>query len=120
VIFDETVYPFSNLNPNAGARLRADVIQLPPKVWVPSTFFRGESVANPNTNDSSNHNVEPCVQQEEISVENGAGNGSGEPMYAANNDYLAGVEHADGAASTQQEPDTQPGSGALQPGIETR
>jgi len=41
------------------------------------------------------------VQQEEILVENGAGNGSGEPMYAANNDYLAGVEHADGAASTQ-------------------
>jgi histone deacetylase 1/2 len=121
VIFDEMVYPFSHLNPNAGARLRTEVIQLPPKVWVPSTFFRGESVANPNTNDSSNHNVEPSVQQEESSVENGAGNGLGEPLYAANTDPLPSVEHEDDTRPAQQEADTPPLSGFdAHLGVDTR
>jgi hypothetical protein len=29
VVFDETVFPFSKLNPNVGARLRADILLLP-------------------------------------------------------------------------------------------
>jgi hypothetical protein len=30
VVFDEIVYPFSKLNPNAGARLRSTILLLPP------------------------------------------------------------------------------------------
>jgi hypothetical protein len=28
VVFDETVFPFAKLNPNAGARLRSDILLL--------------------------------------------------------------------------------------------
>jgi hypothetical protein len=31
VVFDEIVYPFSKLNPNAGARLRSAILLLPPQ-----------------------------------------------------------------------------------------
>jgi hypothetical protein len=29
VVFDETIFPFHKLNPNAGARLRAEILLLP-------------------------------------------------------------------------------------------
>jgi hypothetical protein len=32
VFFDEIVYPFSKLNPNAGARLRSTILLLPPQI----------------------------------------------------------------------------------------
>jgi hypothetical protein len=28
-VFDETIYPFSKLNPNTGTRLRADILLVP-------------------------------------------------------------------------------------------
>ena len=84
MIFDETIYPFSHLNPNAGAKLRAEVIQLPPKVWVPSSFFRGESVANPYANVSSNRITELSDEQEENLVQNPEENNSEELASAAN------------------------------------
>jgi hypothetical protein len=71
VVFDEIVYPFSHLNPNAGAKLCAKIIQLPPKVWVPSSFFRGESVA-PYANVSSNRITELFDEQEENLAQNPA------------------------------------------------
>jgi histone deacetylase 1/2 len=36
VTFDETVFPFSTLNPNAGAQLRAELLQLPSVLLNPS------------------------------------------------------------------------------------
>jgi hypothetical protein len=84
VIFDETVYPFSHLNPTAGAKLRAEVIQLPPKVWVPSSFFRGESVANPYANVSSNRITELSDEQEEKLAQNPVETNSEELAGAAN------------------------------------
>lgn len=38
VVFDETVFPFASLHPNAGARLRAEILLLPESL-VPSSRF---------------------------------------------------------------------------------
>jgi hypothetical protein len=93
VIFDETIYPFSHLNPNAGAKLRAEVIQLPPQVWVPSSFFRGESVTNPYANVSSNRITELSDEQEENLEQNPEENNSEEPASAANIRLSPVTEH---------------------------
>jgi glycosyltransferase involved in cell wall biosynthesis len=37
VVFDESVFPFSELHPNAGALLRSEILLLPPELLVP--FF---------------------------------------------------------------------------------
>jgi hypothetical protein len=39
VVFDETVFPFASLHPNAGARLRAELELLPDILLNPSTNF---------------------------------------------------------------------------------
>ena len=39
VVFDEIVYPFAQLHPNAGARLRSEVLLLPPTLLNPSSSF---------------------------------------------------------------------------------
>lgn len=53
VAFDETVYPFAQLHPNAGARLRAEILHLPEKLQNPSSFGANNdyapSVVSPNT-----------------------------------------------------------------------
>jgi hypothetical protein len=38
VVFDEDVYPFASLHPNAGPRLRAEILLLPSTLLNPSTF----------------------------------------------------------------------------------
>jgi hypothetical protein len=43
VVFNETVYPFSKLNPNAGARLRAE-IQFLPSDSIPASTFPSRDV----------------------------------------------------------------------------
>uniref|UniRef100_A0A8R7Q7D9 Integrase catalytic domain-containing protein n=1 Tax=Triticum urartu TaxID=4572 RepID=A0A8R7Q7D9_TRIUA len=62
VVFDENVFPFSTLHPNAGARLRAEILLLSPDLLNP-TDQGGEHIANdhlfnnPNPNgDSSEKN----------------------------------------------------------------
>jgi hypothetical protein len=32
VVFDENVYPFAHLHPNAGAKLRSEILLLPPSL----------------------------------------------------------------------------------------
>ena len=58
VIFDETVYPFSKLHPNAGARLRSDILLLPTDLLNPSSGFGGEHTFDSADNDSLHTN--PC------------------------------------------------------------
>lgn len=70
VIFDENVFPFASLNPNAGARLRAEVIQLSDTTWVPLAFSRGEHVAIPCANDSLDGAPEVCDLQDSNPGEN--------------------------------------------------
>jgi hypothetical protein len=60
VIFDETVFPFATLNPNAGARYHVDVLLLP------STNHGNNDIIN-STNDpivSILPIFDPCVQQQ--------------------------------------------------------
>jgi hypothetical protein len=60
VIFDETVFPFATLNPNAGARYHADVLLLP------STNYGNNDIIN-STNDPTVSVLpifDPCVQQQ--------------------------------------------------------
>jgi hypothetical protein len=35
VVFDEDIYPFAQLHPNAGARLRFEILLLPPSLLNP-------------------------------------------------------------------------------------
>jgi hypothetical protein len=50
VVFDEDIFPFSELHENAGARLRAEV-ELLPDLFTPS---RGTTVHDPTMIDCSN------------------------------------------------------------------
>ncbi|WVZ95953.1 hypothetical protein U9M48_041653 [Paspalum notatum var. saurae] len=45
VNFDETVYPFANLHPNAGARLRSEILLLSDNLQNPSSVSSGENNA---------------------------------------------------------------------------
>jgi hypothetical protein len=39
VMFDETIFPFASLRPNAGARLRAEIALLPKNLVSSLTYF---------------------------------------------------------------------------------
>jgi hypothetical protein len=57
IIFDETVFPFATLNPNAGARYHADVL------LMPSTDHGNNDIIN-STNDPTMSILpifDPCV-----------------------------------------------------------
>jgi histone deacetylase 1/2 len=63
VVFDEKVFPFANLHPNAGARLRAELAVLPDSLLNPSASF-GDAIlldrcdTNPlSTNATPSHGV---------------------------------------------------------------
>jgi hypothetical protein len=55
VIFDENIFPFKNLHPNAGAKLRSEVLLLPPALLNRESLRQGGEVTDvPMTNDSTN------------------------------------------------------------------
>jgi hypothetical protein len=65
VVFDETVFPFSKLNPNAGAHLHFEIPLLPPHLSVPTPG--GESL-----NDSCIHvHIDPSSSVVENLVSTG-------------------------------------------------
>jgi hypothetical protein len=39
VLFDENIFPFSSLHPNAGAHLRGEIALLPPSLLSPNASF---------------------------------------------------------------------------------
>jgi hypothetical protein len=47
VIFDEYVFPFSRLHPNAGARLRSKISLLPSSLVDPMSFGGTNEVTDP-------------------------------------------------------------------------
>lgn len=54
VVFDETVYPFSKLNPNAGARLRSEILLLPLQIQpstTPGLPSQGDEFIDDSNND---------------------------------------------------------------------
>jgi hypothetical protein len=76
VVFDETVYPFSKLNPNADVRLRSEILLLP----------KNSQLALPNgvdlmdcSNTNSHTSIVPAnhLLLHEPSIENSTANGAG-------------------------------------------
>jgi hypothetical protein len=74
VIFDEQVFPFASLHPNAGAKLRADIILLPSYLVNPNhdgvctTDNPSTSAVSPNQDASKNFVEEQAQNPEEISL----------------------------------------------------
>ena len=52
VVFDENIYPFSELHPNAGARLRSEILLLPSSLLNPSDLGDDDASSGPTGNDS--------------------------------------------------------------------
>jgi hypothetical protein len=85
VVFDENIFPFQELHPNAGARLRKEILLLSPNLLNPSS---GDELAfDPDLINSSNHDDpdQDCSDvlgvQEENSVQNHALDGDTEHYF---------------------------------------
>lgn len=61
VIFDETVFPFSSLRPNAGARLRQEIALLPPSLLNPTDDFGNAMLLDQYTSPSVATNFAPSA-----------------------------------------------------------
>jgi hypothetical protein len=77
VVFDETVFPFASLHPNAGARLCAEILLLPEY----SSQHSGDDtlddhVINDSQKNATNVLPELCVQQDRVDLANATGAGS--------------------------------------------
>jgi hypothetical protein len=70
VIFDESVFPFLELNPNAGARLRNDIMLLHPMLISPASSL--ENAVDTHVNDSRTS----AENLDETNLLNGVGEGS--------------------------------------------
>lgn len=64
VIFDEQVFPFSKLHPNAGARLRAEINVLSPELFPVGTTLHAPNLVNCSTNPVPNMAVEDDFMQD--------------------------------------------------------
>ena len=58
VVFDEGIFPFSSLHPNAGARLHAEIQVLPdillnPSMSFPDAQIRDQHLISPNQTNAS-------------------------------------------------------------------
>jgi hypothetical protein len=66
VVFDKNIFPFSKLHPNAGARIRSEILLLPPSLISSEIPSRGvNNLDNPGSNFhnpiNKNHGVFDCV-----------------------------------------------------------
>jgi histone deacetylase 1/2 len=80
VVFDETVFPFATLHPNAGARLRAELQVLPDVLLNPSMSFgdatiRDQHLSSPNQTNSGPSASASLQVTETNSDENDASSG---------------------------------------------
>jgi hypothetical protein len=83
VTFDENVFPFSRLHPNAGARLRQEISLLPPDLRPPTCDQGGEQMSN-HMFDSNNPCEDLCAGNGVDLANTGDGGDSGaEPMSGA-------------------------------------
>jgi hypothetical protein len=52
VVFDETIYPFAKLNPNAGTRIRSEILLLPSSSETLATSSLGVQILDSSTTDT--------------------------------------------------------------------
>lgn len=112
MIFDENIFPFTELHPNAGARLRSEILCLPSDLIHP--YVGGEHAVDQCANGSSNssnisselHDENQEENQGEAGANSGeAGAGSGsesdpgaamcQPPYATTSPVLSPVTVSD-------------------------
>nr|AAK02020.2 Putative gag-pol polyprotein [Oryza sativa]AAP52036.1 retrotransposon protein, putative, Ty1-copia subclass [Oryza sativa Japonica Group] len=112
VVFDEQIYPFANLHPNAGARLRSEVLVLPPDLLPPTQFDQGGAIVNdqpmiddPNhTNQTAETDADRgAVQNSEPTGENNASNGG--ETEPGGHDFMHGTESGSGGQHTGSHPE---------------
>ena len=76
VTFDEHVFPFSQLRPNAGARLRAELALLPDVLLKPNGSFGDANILDQNmSSPSPSNSLQSSVQDTEARAEHSATNG---------------------------------------------
>lgn len=108
VIFDQSVFPFAQLHPNAGARLRSEIL-LHPTSLNPTNFHPGGECVNGNISDVPNRDVNlpagdgVVLEQEQEEI-------GGEMVHeiAQSGEHVNGTEHeedlvehsSDGSAAT--------------------
>jgi hypothetical protein len=99
VVFDEHIFPFAQLHPNAGARLQAELALLPDILKNSSTCFGDAKLHDQTLVNSMPSNVfpsSPCPQNVLGSnpMENGVENGSNIPcfMWSENDEQVTAIE----------------------------
>jgi len=85
VVFDEQVFPFSRLHPNAGARLKSELSILPDVLLNPTTTF-GDAIILDRCDDSPNRGTSPSFL--DATGTNGESNGGGSGENGAENGAL--------------------------------
>uniref|UniRef100_J3M9V3 Uncharacterized protein n=1 Tax=Oryza brachyantha TaxID=4533 RepID=J3M9V3_ORYBR len=102
VIFDENVFPFANLHPNVGARLRSEISLLPTSLVPYSTDQGGEQ----GTDNMFNDNVPS--ESDDFSEEHATDTGSeADDVDAGTNDGVAAAnmqENGDSTLGLEQQP----------------
>jgi hypothetical protein len=99
VVFDETVFPFQSLHPNAGALLRKEILLLPESLHPSYVFDHG---AVNNVDQSTNPaNTIASVGVQNFAEENGGGN-------LAQNGENPGQNNGQASAGSEVDPPTTP------------
>lgn len=100
VVFDETIFPFEKLHSNAGARLRSEIVLLPPYLLNSDvSVSRGANVLNPVANDpnldDTNDVGEQLAGHSQVPIANidAVENEDGEPL-----ELVSSTESAPGSA----------------------
>jgi len=134
VVFDEGIFPFSSLHPNAGARLRAELQVLPdillnPSMSFPDAQIRDQHLISPNQTNASLSGYDSMQGAEKNLDENrerSAENSVPMPPYhmcrggggsAGSQDASASIGRGSGSVSPLElQPQQQNGSGNLSAG----
>jgi hypothetical protein len=110
VVFDEIVYPFTKLNPNAGAWLKLETLLLPQQLQPPPTGQGDEFIDNSN----NDVHVIPASTNYSCSskhvVKNSGENGAGNRLESTLQDGL----YVSDSSSCEQHLDIDPGEDVVQ------
>jgi hypothetical protein len=73
-VFDESIFPFAHLHPNAGAQLRAEISLLSPNLYLPMLGgyeLRTDVDANPTDDNFAEHDVQESADFMQNSANSG-------------------------------------------------
>lgn len=88
VIFDETIFPFAELHPNAGARLRSKILLLPDSLLNPSSGSENDISFDHSGNSIPTNQLHELADSGENLEQNGAAAASNASDSAANHHYF--------------------------------